>query len=425
MSGTNSSWSVISSPSESDTNNNINANASEKEYTAVFAPRSHDGAYSSQGVSDSHDIYFGGLLCAGHEVDLEGEVHSSNDERLIVGGSILEHNVQSVTHAHNLNRSESSSVSGSVIFTPSATSGERSLAGDVIARLSASLKKTSLQQESSDVALRTTHHPGSVAISANQENGSVMYNSENITKWLVVESTATVDQVIQELVNRGLVSEPTPAPLSNEVKKQPAASRVVLKDTKPASTLKGVVIEVREVVTDVNLSTFRRFVLTLPKITYKDKPHEGYFMLRQHPSTWYTALHEEGDYYLMALRSLRQIYGSVSATGILYVVLWANVYKSISVESKIWSKVEQLAKERLPKKVNFLVRVTGHTQEVASKLKAQLPYSKRRIVFKGNDFYFAIKQGEFMLLDHDAATELKKELIDLGIKAEGQTFMTF
>jgi hypothetical protein len=48
--------------------------------------------------------------------------------------------------------------------------------------------------------------------------------------------------------------------------------------------------------------------------------------------------------------------------------------------------------------------------------------NKRKAALKGEDFYFGLRQGEFVIFDHDLASQLDDDLIDLGIQAKVQQY---
>ncbi|KAE9364950.1 hypothetical protein N431DRAFT_517794 [Stipitochalara longipes BDJ] len=382
-----------------------------------------------------------------------------SDEQLTVDGSIPEQTIPPVTPTQNHpSRYAPSSVSGSSITTPSATSGEQSIAGDdpfvtqssgflhpsVMGQLSTTKEKTSLQQGFPSAAHQTTCLPGSISMLSNiasRANGANMYNPENVAKWLDVENasddgtstphpngsnirsqdasvvgkgdvsvTKIVEQVIQELVSRGFVNalganvvDPATATVDQVIQELINRRLVIAQDAAPITNTNSAAASQ---VFDTGFQRLSQF---------QTIPHDE--VVRR----TIKCLFDRGKH-----RDIRFRRGGIR--GMLYAILWANTYNAVESESerRFWSLVDSNAKSWLPADATFLVHVTGCTLAPISKLMMTMPRDKRIAAINGGEFYFAVKKGgDFNILDHNAANDVKQDLIELGIEPVVQGWVEY
>ena len=444
------------------------------------------------------------------------------DRQPMAAGSMFEQASRPITPTQTRpSYHTSSSVSGSVILTPNTTSADQSIAGygpfvthttapaqsSSPDQLSATLEQMVLQEGLSNAASQKNNFGKSVATSSNtasKANTSIMYSPEKVIEWLDVEdasdagtstpgpmgrdvrsknvsttatlveqviqelmsrglvnnldanivnpAAATVDDVIQELINRGLINSDNTALLLDNVENPTGVAGAAIADTNTTALSPLVNTEFGRAFKGVDLSTVQTFVLTLPvkfcEYEIQDyKLPKGFekdfgklfydtnlFKWHHSPQKWYqkSCYARKGVTVNASVRqsiycvftgnrdgSIYNLHRGIHA--MLYAILWANALKPVKPtkrRAKFWCIVEKHAKACLPVDRTYLVHVTDRTLDTITELEMRLSREKRTLAFfKGGELHSTVKNdGDFTILEHDEAYALKQDLIDLGTK---------
>ncbi|KUJ08070.1 uncharacterized protein LY89DRAFT_677392 [Mollisia scopiformis] len=95
-----------------------------------------------------------------------------------------------------------------------------------------------------------------------------------------------------------------------------------------------------------------------------DKPTDGLFSFKQHPATWFSYMMRAYTYQSLDIRimqSVGRIYNRFRTSGILQLIVWANVCEWTSLEATFWQKIQQAASTMMEDQV-FLVNLKGDLQ---------------------------------------------------------------
>ena len=248
---------------------------------------------------------------------------------------------------------------------------------------------------------------------------------------------------VQELINRGVITEENFTLFSDMVENPSGVVERIATDTDAATFSQAVDTEVSRAFKDIDLSRVQTFILTLP-VKFNDDEVKGYsnpkdtverlltsslFTFYDWPDNWVEETRSpEGTPIDASVRhSLERIFNISRNYNLdrgyyqmLYAILSANTLKPTNLDedrSEFWRLVEQYAKDLLPEGVTYLVHVTDPALDAISHLEMRMNRERRRRTFKGGEFYFTVKNGgDFIILEHDEAYELKQDVIDLGTK---------
>jgi hypothetical protein len=222
-----------------------------------------------------------------------------------------------------------------------------------------------------------------------------------VKNWL----QATVkDEIVEELTiasnNTSLTTPTKPtdsaSKIQNLINEVPSLSLPSLSSLFPFRT--------QNVILNAAPARIKAYGIRLSEIPRTAGTHvPGYFSLSKHPSSWYAAVgrkvsaepstsrvqsHLSSGVYI----SIERAQLNYGLKGILQIILWANVFDILHGQALFWKNVEETALRRLPKE-DVLVHVKGYMSSVEGIAgpRLKLKYDIRKF-FKGNAFYFAVKQ---------------------------------
>ncbi|KAN0089040.1 hypothetical protein V8E51_019300 [Hyaloscypha variabilis] len=245
--------------------------------------------------------------------------------------------------------------------------------------------------------------------------------------------TASVSNMVNEWLTGKSASDVGPSSeveeLDEEVKSVKAPKSIIQDSASPASKNKDKLSSTAHQVFDgVRLWTISQYVLIFGQICEKSGPFSD-FLLGDSAEMWvqrvasseigHPRFHRYRPAETLISDSVKGIFNNYGIIGLLYVMLRCHVYGVHMTErnAKRLARIQNEAEKYLVPKSNYFVRVTGSTMKIIADLEVKMKRAKRQATFKNNEFYFGLKDGEFVFLDHDAAMELKQDLLDHHIKA--------